>query len=119
MLFIYLIYSNVYLLIKLLIYPSLPSFLVFPGGSDGTGLAHNANSGFHPWVGKIPWRRAWQPTPVFLPGESEGQRSLVGSSPGGGKESEMTEQLRLFPLPLPLVARNLFSKSVRPFLFRT
>ena len=33
---------------------------------------------FDPWVGKIPWRRAWQPTPVFLPGESHGQRSLVG-----------------------------------------
>ena len=119
MLFICLIYSNVYLLIKLLIYPSLPSFLVFPGGSDGTELAHNANSGFDPWVGKIPWRRAWQPTPVFLPGESQGQRSLVGSSPGGGKESEMTEPLRLFPLPLPLVTRNLFSKSVCPFLFHT
>jgi len=37
--------------------------------------------GFSPWVGKIPWRRAWQPTPVFLPGESHGQRSLVGYSP--------------------------------------
>ena len=34
-----------------------------------------------PWVGKIPWRRAWQPTPVFLPGESHGQRSLVGYGP--------------------------------------
>ena len=34
--------------------------------------------GFAPWVGKIPWRRAWQPTPVFPPGESHGQRSLVG-----------------------------------------
>ena len=34
---------------------------------------------FHPWVGKIPWRSAWQPTPVFLPGESHGQRSLVGA----------------------------------------
>ena len=33
---------------------------------------------FDPWVGKIPWRRKWQPTPVFLPGESHGQRSLVG-----------------------------------------
>ena len=32
----------------------------------------------HPWVGKIPWRRAWQPTPVFLPGESHGLRNLVG-----------------------------------------
>ena len=33
---------------------------------------------FDPWVGKIPWRRAWQPTPVFLPEKSHGQRSLVG-----------------------------------------
>ena len=37
---------------------------------------------FHPWVGKIPWRRKWQPTPVFLPGKSHGQRSLVGLSVG-------------------------------------
>ena len=37
--------------------------------------------GFNPWVGMIPWRRAWQPTPVFLPGESHGRRSLVGYSP--------------------------------------
>ena len=37
--------------------------------------------GFNPWVGKIPWRRKWQPTPVFLPGESHGQRSLAGYSP--------------------------------------
>ena len=36
---------------------------------------------FHPWVGKIPWRRKWQPSPVFLPGESHGQRSLGGYSP--------------------------------------
>ena len=33
--------------------------------------------GFDPWVGKLPWRRAWKPTPVFLPGESHGQRSLA------------------------------------------
>ena len=49
--------------------------------------------GFHPWVGKIPWRRAWQPTPVFLPGESDGQRSLADYSPWGHKESDRTEQL--------------------------
>ena len=36
---------------------------------------------FNPWVGKIPWRRAWQPSLVFLPGESHGYRSLVGYSP--------------------------------------
>ena len=38
-----------------------------------------------PWVGKIPWRKEWQPTPVFLPGEPHGQRSLVGYSPWGLK----------------------------------
>ena len=50
--------------------------------------------GFHPWSGKIPWRRKWQPTPEFLPGESHGQRSLAGYHPQGCKESAMTEQLR-------------------------
>ena len=41
---------------------------------------------FNPWVGKIPWRREWQPTPVFLPRELHGQRSLAGYSPWGHKE---------------------------------
>ena len=55
-----------------------------------------ANSGdkrgrFNGWVGKIPWRRAWQLTPVFLPGEPHGQRSLMGYSPWGRKESDTTE----------------------------
>ena len=49
------------------------------------------------WVqsltGKIPWRRGWQSTPVFSPGESHGERILVGYSPCGCKESDMTEQL--------------------------
>ena len=48
---------------------------------------------FNPWVRKIPWRRKWQPTPVLLPGKSHGRRSLVGYSPQGHKESDMTEQL--------------------------
>ena len=46
-----------------------------------------------PWVGKILWRRAWQPTPVFLPGQSHGQRSGEGYSPWGHKESDTTEIL--------------------------
>ena len=46
---------------------------------------------FNPWVRKIPWREAWQPTPVFLPGESHGQRSLAGYSPWGLQELDMTE----------------------------
>ena len=52
---------------------------------------------FDPWVGKILWRRAWQPTPVFLLGESHGQRCLAGYSPWGRKESNTTEQLSLSP----------------------
>ena len=47
-------------------------------------------SGFYPWFGKIPWRREWLPTPVFLPGESHGQRNLVGC-----KELDTTEWLTL------------------------
>ena len=50
--------------------------------------------GFNPWVGKNPWRREWQPTPVFLAGKFHGQRSLVGYSPWGQKESNMTEHMR-------------------------
>ena len=46
---------------------------------------------FDPWVRKIPWRRAWQPTPLFLPGESHGQRSLAGYSPWGHKELDTSE----------------------------
>ena len=49
------------------------------------------NRGLTPGVGKIPWRRAPQPTPVFLPGESHGQRGLAGYSPQGHKEFGTTE----------------------------
>ena len=54
----------------------------FPDGASGNEPAcqcrRQKRHGFNPWVAKIPWRRAWKPTPVFLPGESQAQRSLVG-----------------------------------------
>ena len=53
----------------------------FPGGSDGKHLLAMQRPGFDPWVGKIPWRRKWQPTLVFLPGKSHGQKNLAGYSP--------------------------------------
>ena len=68
----------------------------YPGGSVVKNLPANARHRrcrFDPWVGKIPWRRAWQPTPVFLPGKLHGQRSLAGYSSWGLKESDMTQQL--------------------------
>ena len=52
--------------------------------------------GFNPWVRKIPRRREWQPTPVFLPGESHGQRNLVGYSPWSHKELDPTKWLNTF-----------------------
>ena len=55
--------------------------------------------GFDPCVGKIPWRRKWQSIPVFLPGESHGQRSLAGRSPQGHKESDTTERLHTHTVP--------------------
>ena len=66
--------------------------LGFPGGSGGkesTSAVGDLSS--IPPVGKIPWRRAWQPIPVFLHGKPHGQRSLAGYSPWGGKESDITE----------------------------
>ena len=67
----------------------------FPGGASDKEPAYQCRGckrpEFDPWVGKIPWRRSWQPTPVFLPGESHGQRSLVGYSPWGPRESVTTE----------------------------
>ena len=48
---------------------------------------------FSPWVGKIPWIRKWQPTPVFVPGEFRGQMSLEGYSPWGRKELDTPERL--------------------------
>ena len=61
----------------------------FPGGAYGKESACQCGKqkrrGLDPWVGKVPWRSAWQPTPVFLPGEPHGQRSLAGYSPQGCK----------------------------------
>ena len=59
----------------------------FPGGSDSKEFACNA--------GDLPWRREWQPTLVFLPGEFHGQRSLADHSPSDRKESDTTGQLTL------------------------
>ena len=50
---------------------------------------------FSSWVGKIPWRRKWQPTPILLPGKFHGRKSLVGYSPWGLEESDTTQQLTL------------------------
>ena len=66
----------------------------FPGGARGKAAYQRRRQKrceLDSWVGKIPWRRAWQPTPGFLPGESHGQRSLVGYSPWGCKASDPIE----------------------------
>ena len=70
--------------------------LGFPGGTSGKELACQCRRpkrcGFDPWIRNIPWRSKWQPTPGFLPGKSQRQRSPVGYSPRGCKrESDMTE----------------------------
>ena len=66
------------------------------GGSEVKASACNVGDlGSIPGSGRFPWRRIWQPTPVFLPGESHGWRSLVGYSPGGRKESDTTERLHM------------------------
>ena len=75
----------------------------FPGGASGNEPTCQCRRckrhTFHPWVVKIPWRRAWQPTPVFLPGESHGQRSLAGYSPSGNKKSDTTKATKHTNIP--------------------
>ena len=69
--------------------------LGFPGGAlvkNPSVDAGDTSHGFDPWVGRMPWRRKWQPTPVLLPGKSHGQRSLADCRPRGHKESDMIEQ---------------------------
>ena len=65
----------------------------FPGGASGKKpicqCRKHERLGFDPWVRKIPWRRAWQPASVFLPGESHGQESLVGYIPQDHKETQL------------------------------
>ena len=65
----------------------------FPGLNDKESACQCRRPEFDPWVRKIPWRREWLSTPVFLPGKSHGQRSLVGYSPWGRKESDTIEWL--------------------------
>ena len=66
--------------------------LGFPGGTGSRQPACQCRRhGFDPWVGKIPWKRKWHPTLVFMAGKSPGQRSLAGYSPRGHKELDMTE----------------------------
>ena len=60
-------------------------------------VQETCSAGFDPWVGKFLWRREWQSTPVFLPGEFHGQRSLAGYSPWGHEELDTTERLTYIP----------------------
>ena len=86
---------------------TLPTLLL-PGGSAVKNLTAKQETGFNPWVRKIPWRRKLQPTPVFLPGKSYGQRSQAGYSPWGRKQSDTTGQLTttttLITVLLPIIS---------------
>ena len=73
---------------------SYVEFMSFPGGASDKESAYQCRrckrQRFDPWIGKIPWRRAWQTTPVFLSRESHGQRSLGDYRSRGRKESDTT-----------------------------
>ena len=84
-------------------------YLGFPGGSEVKASASNAGDpGLIPASGRDPGEGKWQSTPVFLPGESHGRRSLVGCSPRGRKESDTTERLHLTSPYLTLPVHKTF-----------
>ena len=73
--------------LRLVLYYSSKSIVGFPDSSVGKeSVCQSRRHRFYPWVGKIPWRWEWKPTPVFLSGKCHGQRSLEGYSPWGHKE---------------------------------
>ena len=107
----------------------------FPGSISGKESAcqcrRHKRYGFSPWVGKIPWRRKRLPAPVFLPGESHGQRSLVGYSPWGRKvldplstapfrwhsHENKSREDGLLPAPLAWVSSSFFTQPhAEPYL---
>ena len=79
-------------------------------GKESTcNVRDTGDKGLIPGLGRFPWRRSWQPTLVFLPEESHGQRSLVGYSPWGHKESDTTEQLH-FTMALVWLPRSVVKR---------
>ena len=79
-------------------YQSVEADRGFPGGSRVKNPPGNAGRrGFDPWMGTIPWRRQWHPTPVFLPEKSHGQRILVIYSPWSRKDQGTTTSLHDIP----------------------
>ena len=74
-----------------------------PSANAGRHKRH----GFDPWVRKIPWRRAWQPAPVFLPGESHGQRNLVSYSLRSHKESDNVKQMSILTQSTYIKIKNI------------
>ena len=97
LLFFYFMYASVLLLIpRSLFYNPFFPFSGLPWWLRWQRIClQNGRPGFHPWVGKIPWRREQLPTPAFLPGEFHGQKCLVSYSPWGCRELDTTEQLSL------------------------
>ena len=110
---------------------SWSTWWVFPGGAVGKEHACRSRRpkrcGFDPWVGKIPWNRSWQPTPVSLPGKVHGQWSLVGYSLWTFKGSDRTEHsctqypvcyLAMFLQDKKFVTTQCFFEEVLVLLFR-
>ena len=77
--------------VRISLVPAIPTESTSLVAQTEKNLLAMQETGCDPWVGKNPWRRAWQPTPVFLPGESQGWQSLVGCRLWGHTELDTTE----------------------------
>ena len=98
-------------------------FMGFPGGTRGEELTcqqrRRKRCRFDPRVGKIPWWRAWLPTPVVLPGEAHGQRSLAGYSPQGHTELDTTEETQHAFTDVFANASPSVKQPCRPWMLRS
>ena len=96
----------------------VPGFLGGASGKELQPIQETSELWVHPWVRKIPWRRKWQPTPVYLLAESHGQKSLAGYSPQVHKGSDSTEMTQ-HTLNNNIFINNPFSKLslIIPFVY--
>ena len=90
-----------------------PQMCHLMGFLDGSVIKNPPANAGDPWVGKIPWRRKWQPTPVFLPRKYHGQRSLVGYSPWGRKRVRHELKTKQWEGPLMWVSCSIISSRIR------
>ena len=128
MVFTWINYSRGYKMVVFWFYYSMLTAILLPWGFPGGTVVKESTCQnrrhkrrrFKPWVGKIPWSRKWQPTPVFLPGKFHGQRSLAGHSPHSHRVGcDWAQQHSTFFFTKGILPSNFHLFFLKKYLYRS